>query len=346
MEQADDKLQTATSAVDTNNNSQTSPQENVASQQPAETSQTKDANNDTPQQTSSAETPDAKTKKASLLDVVKNVVKAKPDADTSTAVNTQVTTKDSVAGEKAVKDDATGTQRTEEKLPFHNHPRWKELLTERDSFKSRAEQYDKVETYMKQNQLTPQEVAEGFQVMSLLKHNPVEAYKVLSGHLSRLAPLVGETLPEDIETRVNNGDVDIESAKELAKARAQANLLTQQQTLAHAERQNYEYAEKQTTIKNSVMAWEDSVKQRDPDYSAKQKFVMDKVRLIIQNEQPQSAQEAINIVERAYNDVNEAMKSFIPKRNQTVMTSSNSSVSASPHPKTLLDVIKYAAANR
>lgn len=346
MEQTDDKLQTATSAVDTNNSSQSSSQENVASQQPVETSATKDANNDTPQQTSSAETPDAKTKKASLLDVVKNVVKAKPDAVTSPAVDTKDTTKDSFTGEKAVKDDATSTQKTEEKLPFHNHPRWKELLTERDSFKSRAEQYDKVETYMHQNQLTPQEVAEGFQVMSLLKHNPVEAYKVLSGHLSRLAPLVGETLPEDIEMRVNNGDVDIESAKELAKARAHTQLLTQQQTLAHAERQNYEYAEKQTTIKNSVMAWEDSVKQRDPDYSAKQKFVMDKVRLIIQNEQPQSAQEAINIVERAYNDVNEAMKSFIPKRNQTVMTSSNSSVSASPHPKTLLDVIKYAAANR
>lgn len=346
MEQTDDKLQTTTSVVETNNSSQTSSQENVASQQPVETSQTEDANNE-PQQTSSAETPDAKTKKESLLDVVKNVVnKSKPDAATSSAVDTKDTTKDFTTREKAVKDDATSTQKTEEKLPFHNHPRWKELLTERDSFKSRAEQYDKVETYMHQNQLTPSEVAEGFQVMSLLKHNPVEAYKVLSGHLSRLAPLVGETLPDDIVRRVDSGDVDIESAKELAKARAQANLLAQQQTLSNAERQNYEYAEKQTTIKNSVVAWEDSIKQRDPDYSAKQRFVMDKVRLMVQNEMPNTPQDAINLVERAYFDVNEAMKSFIPKRTQTVMTSASTSVSASPHPKTLLDVIKYAAANR
>lgn len=345
MEQTDDKLQTATSAVETNTSSQTSSQEPVASQQPVETNQTKDANTE-PQQSSSAETPDAKTKKASLLDVVKNVVKAKPDAVPSPAVDTQATTKDSVAGEKAVKDDASSNTKTEEKLPFHNHPRWKELLTERDSFKTRAEQYDKVDTYMKQNQLSPSEVAEGFQVMSLLKHNPVEAYKVLSGHLSRLAPLVGETLPDDISKRVDSGDVDIESAKELAKARAQANLLAQQQTLANAERQNYEYAEKQTTIKNSVVAWEDSIKQRDPDYSAKQRFVMDKVRLMVQNEQPNTPQDAINLVERAYADVNEAMKSFIPKRTQTVMTSASTSVSAQPQAKTLLDVIRYAAANR
>jgi hypothetical protein len=293
-----------------------------------------------PQASSAAET-DAN-KRASLLDVIKGVVKAKPDANSSLAVNDKVTTEDSATGNKAVKDDASGNPKAEV-LPFHNHPRWKELLSERDSFKSRAEQYDKVEQYMVKNQLSPQEVAEGFQVMSLLKHNPVEAYKVLSGHLSRLAPLVGESLPEDISRRVDNGDVDIESAKELAKVRAQANLLAQQQQLGVVERQNQEYNAKQTQVRDAVMAWESNIKQRDPDYSAKQKFIMDKVRIMIGNESPNSTQEAIAMVERAYADVNEGMRSFIPRRSQTVMTSSSSSVSAQPQPKTLLDVVRTAA---
>jgi hypothetical protein len=336
----DDNIQAAPSAADTENyGTQESSAQTVASQQSADTSQSSDAN-DVPQASSAAET-DAN-KRASLLDVIKGVVKAKPDANSSLAVNDKVTTEDSATGNKAVKDDASGNPKAEV-LPFHNHPRWKELLSERDSFKSRAEQYDKVEQYMVKNQLSPQEVAEGFQVMSLLKHNPVEAYKVLSGHLSRLAPLVGESLPEDISRRVDNGDVDIESAKELAKVRAQANLLAQQQQLGVVERQNQEYNAKQTQVRDAVMAWESNIKQRDPDYSAKQKFIMDKVRIMIGNESPNSTQEAIAMVERAYADVNEGMRSFIPRRSQTVMTSSSSSVSAQPQPKTLLDVVRTAA---
>lgn len=340
MEQ-DENIQAASSAADTEyNGSLESSAQTVASQQPADTNQSPDANH-VPQAPSAAET-DAN-KRANLLDVVKSVVgKVKPDANSSLAVNDKVTTEDSATGEKAVKDDASGSAKAEV-LPFHNHPRWKELLSERDSFKSRAEQYDKVEQYMARNQLTPQEVAEGFQVMSLLKHNPVEAYKVLSGHLSRLAPIVGESLPEDISKRVDNGDVDIESAKELAKARAQANLLAQQQQQSVVERQNQEYNARQTQVRDAVLAWEGQIKQRDPDYSAKQKFIMDKVRIMIGSEAPNNPREAIAIVEKAYSDVNESMRSFIPRRTQTVMTSSSSSVSAQPQPKTLLDVVRTAA---
>lgn len=340
--QQDENNQEASSASYTENNGiQESSAQTVASQQSADTNQSPDANN-VPQASSAAET-DAN-KRASLLDVVKSVVdKSKPDANSSLAVNDKVTAEDSATGNKAVKDDASGSTKAEV-LPFHNHPRWKELLSERDSFKSRAEQYDKVEQYMTRNQLTPQEVAEGFQVMSLLKHNPVEAYKVLSGHLSRLAPIVGESLPEDISKRVDNGDVDIESAKELAKARAQANLLAQQQQQGVVERQNQEYNARQTQVRDAVLAWEGQIKQRDPDYSAKQKFIMDKVRIMIGSEAPNSPHEAIAMVEKAYSDVNESMRSFIPRRTQTVMTSSSSSVSAQPQPKTLLDVVRTAAA--
>jgi hypothetical protein len=100
---------------------------------------------------------------------------------------------------------------------------------------------------------------------------------------------------------------------------------------------------KQTQVRDAVLAWESQVKQRDPDYSAKQKFIMDKVRIMISNETPNSPQEALHMVERAYSEVNESMKSFIPRRTQTVMTSSSSSVSAQPQPKTLLDVVRTAA---
>jgi hypothetical protein len=342
----DDKLQTDSSPVDTDNKVASESSANVsASQTPADTSTGSDAN-DVPQTSSPAET-DANKKRSTLLDVVKNVAnKGKTDVASSATESKEDTSKDSNTGEKAVKDDASSGQKTEEKLPFHNHPRWKQLVQERETFKSRSDEYGKIETYMTVNKLSPQEVAQGYHVMSLIKNNPAEAYRVLQGHLQRLAPIVGETLPEDIEKKVEMGDVDVESAKELARARAHSNFLIAQQHQAAAEQQAQDFNAKQASARDAVMGWEENMKRRDPDYSAKQKFVMDRVRNLLQTVQPQSAEEALAIVDKAYQEVTVDMSAFIPKRSSTVLTSSASSVSAQPQPKTLLDVVRFAAARQ
>lgn len=342
----DDKLQTASSAVDTDNTGAPESSSNVSASQTSEdTSKGNDAN-DVPQTPSTAET-DANKKRSTLLDVVKNVAnKGKTDVASSATEDKEDTSEDSQAGQKAVKDDASSGQKAEDKLPFHNHPRWKQLVQERDNFKSRSDEYGKIETYMSVNRLTPQEVAQGYQVMALIKNNPAEAYRVLQGHLQRLAPIVGETLPEDIEKKVEMGDVDVESAKELARARAHANFLAAQQQQALAEQQAQDFNAKQASAREAVMGWEETMKRRDPDYSAKQKFVMDRVRNVLQTVQPQSAEEALAIVDKAYQEVTQDMSAFIPKRPSTVLTSSASSVSAKPQPKTLLDVVRMAAARQ
>lgn len=343
--QTDDNNPSASSAVentDKNTGNYVPSQENAVSQQPEDANVGLDANN-VPKAPSAPET-DANKKRTSLLDVVKSVAAGKSDVGSSPAGNDEVASKDAEGGVKAVKDDATSDGKAEDKLPFHNHPRWKALLSERDSFKGRAEQYDKIETFMNSNHLTPQEVAEGYQVMALIKNNPFEAYKVLQGHLSRLAPLVGEVLPEDISKRVDNGDADIESAKELARARAQANFLAAQQQQAFAQKQELENSARMASARDAVVGWEESIKQRDVDYSKKQRFVMDKVRLMLQVKTPQTAQEAVSMVEAAYAEVTEAMKGIIPVRPAHVVPSSVSSVSAQPQPKTLLDVVRLAAA--
>lgn len=342
----DDKLQTDSSPVDTDNKVASESSANVsASQTPADTNTGSDAN-DVPQTPSPAET-DANKKRSTLLDVVKNVAnKGKTDVASSATGSEGSTAEDSNAGEKAVKDDAASKQKAEDKLPFHNHPRWKQLVQERETFKSRSDEYGKIETFMSANRLTPEEVAQGYQVMALIKNNPVEAYRVLQGHLHNLAPIVGETLPEDIEKKVEMGDVDVESAKELARARAHANFLAAQQQQALAEQQAQDFNAKQATTRDAVMGWEENMKRRDPDYSAKQKFVMDRVRGVLQTVQPQSPEEALSIVQRAYEDVSKDMSAFIPKRPSTVLMSSASSVSAQPQPKTLLDVVRIAAARQ
>ena len=311
---------------------------------PSDSTETQDANTNTAAP-SSAET-DAKNKRQTLLDVVKNAGRQSRSESVPSTEGKEGTASEDSKQAGVVKDDASvKSGKTEEKLPFHNHPRWKEVLSERDSYKSRADQYGKIENYMQSTGLQPQEVAEGFYVMSLIRNNPIEAYKVLHGHLQKLAPKVGAILPKDIEEKVDLGSLDAESAKELAQARARANVLTEQQSRLIAEQQTKQEQERRDSARSAVVAWETSIKQRDPDYSAKQQFIRDRVRLMLAQGEPSTPQEAVDIVEKAYAEVTEQMLKIMPRPQQArqVVSSSSSSVSAQPQPKSLLDVIRQAA---
>lgn len=320
----------------------TAPQ--TEAQVPQDSTGEQDANTNTAA-TSSAET-DAKNKRQTLLDVVKNAGrKVQPEAAPSAEGKEGKASEDSKPAE-AVKDDAKAvSEKTEEKLPFHNHPRWKEVLQERDSYRVKAEQYSKIENYMSSNGLQPNEVAEGFYVMSLIRNNPIEAYKVLHGHLQKLAPVVGAVLPKDIEEKVDQGSLDAESARELAQARARAKVLSEQQQRAAAEQQAKDERTRREGAKAAVVAWESSIKQRDPDYPNKQQFIRDRVRVMLQQGEPTSPQEAVALVEKAYAEVTEQMLKVMPRPQSArqVVSTASSSVSAQPQPKTLLDVVRQVA---
>lgn len=333
------------SNTDVNSGSQAPASENAApAAQTESTPGTQDANTNAAA-TSSAEK-DANTKRASLLDVVKNAAaKPNPDKASSAVGKDGGASKDSDA-EKTPKDDVKpADEKAEDKLPFHNHPRWKQLISEREAMKPRAEQYEKIEQFMAVNNLAPNEVAEGFRVMSLIKNNPFEAYKVLQGHLQKLAPIVGESLPEDIEKRIDQGSLDAESARELAKARAQAQLLAQREQAFIAQRQEQEADALRAQSREAVVAWENGMKVRDPDYSVKQKFVRDRVRVMLTEVDPQTPREAVALVEKAYAEVNEQFKGIAPRPQsvRAVTSTASSSTSAQPLPKSLLDVVRMAA---
>lgn len=338
----------ASSASTTDNQAtQTASQEPVAAPSsdaaPVDSTVEQDANTNAAAP-SSAET-DAKNKRKTLLDVVKNAGRQNPEPTSSVEGEEGKASEDSKQAD-AVKDDANAkTQKTEEKLPFHNHPRWKEVLSERDSYKTKADQYVQIEKYMEANGLQSQEVAEGFYVMSLIRNNPIEAYKVLHGHLQKLAPIVGVTLPKDIEEKVDQGSLDAESARELAQARARANVLSEQNQKALAAQKAKEEQARRESTRGAVVTWENSIRQRDPDYSAKQQFIRDRVRVMLQQGEPTSPQEAVALVEKAYAEVTEQMLKVMPRPQQArqVVSTSSSSVSAQPQPKSLLDVIRQAS---
>ena len=302
-----------------------------------------DANNSA--ESSAAGDTDAK-KKATLLDVVKNVAnKGKPDSDSSTEGEQTESAegKDADAASKDAQQQKVDPSKQAEKLPFHNHPRWKEMITERDTLKPKAEQYDKITTFMTNNGLTPAEMAEGMGIMALMKNDPVEAYKLLKQHADKLARFAGEELPEDIQAKMDDGFIDSESAKELARLKAQQEFLEVRQKEQMERQQQYQQEVSKKQIHDAVSAWEATEKARDPDWSKKYEMVMERAAVLIQNGQPSTPQEAVEFAKRALSDVNARLRPLsgrsIGIRNPT---SSMSSANARPVPRSLEDAVRMA----
>ncbi|CAB5079018.1 hypothetical protein UFOVP145_59, partial [uncultured Caudovirales phage] len=157
---------------------------------------TEDANS-TP--SSSADSQDAKQDEPkSLLDVVKRVTEKRPEAPEASST-TEAKSEEDPEADPDKGDDTEG--KAEAELPFHNHPRFKELVQERNSYKAGADNYRQITEYMDETGLTGGEVAEGFAIMGLLKSgetaNLQKARDWFAERLQGLNEHLGVTLPAD-----------------------------------------------------------------------------------------------------------------------------------------------------
>ena len=71
-------------------------------------------------------------------------------------------------------------------VPFHKHPRFKEVIDQRNSFRDRAEQYDKITDFLDTNNLSAEEAAQGFQIMAMMKSDPKAALDALNPFVQQL----------------------------------------------------------------------------------------------------------------------------------------------------------------
>ncbi|MEI7652541.1 MAG: hypothetical protein WCJ96_11105, partial [Verrucomicrobiota bacterium] len=261
------------------------------------------------------------------------------DAASSTVgTDSKSASSDQNADAKASDEADSSKQKTEavEKLPFHNHPRWKEVQSELKEAKPAAEEYRKITSFMQSQGLTNQEVAEGFQIMALMKNNPAEAHKRISEYKSRLDAFVGEKLPDPIREKVDNGSIDPETAKEYAALLAQRQLEQQR-----AEYQQVEQArQSQDGMRNAVVNWEQQKKAKDPEWSTKEALITDRVRSLMASEQPNTAEQAVALVERAYSQITDQLRRIAPQRQPiNPVRSTTSSVSVNVAPKSLKEAV-------
>ena len=311
-----------------------------------------------PDAASSEAAPDVKVEETaapSLLDVITDVVQPKAEdapAEASSAEGTEEADPLKDEGAAAEAEDPENF----ENEPFGRHPRFQRVLSERASFKAKAEElrapaenYGKIETFLKQNDISNEEMVDLFKVAALAKADPSEALKVLQPLLSDLYERTGAFLPDDLRTDVEEGKITEERGRELARERARSRELERQ---ADRERERADTVTQATEAERRAEAlgsaysdWENARKVKDPDFADKEDLIADRCRVLIAEKgQPATAAEMTGILDQAYTDVTARLRKMIPAREEVKPAPRSGSPSATAAPQSLKEAIALAAA--
>lgn len=248
-------------------------------------------------------------------------------------------------------EPATPTPPDDTKLPFHEHPRWKEVLKERDDLKQASEairpfidQQKNLDNYLRSNAITETQFGEALSFLALRNSNPAEAYaKFVKPMVEEFATYEGSKLPQDLQEKVDRGTLTADDAKDWARQRATTQF-NQQRTERDAARR---FEEEQAS---ALGLWETETRKRDLDYPRKAKMVHNRHLSLVseaigKERGPLSPTKLVTLASQAYREVCDELSAWAP---QPKPTNAALSPQASPskvraEPKTWAEAEDYVA---
>lgn len=224
--------------------------------------------------------------------------------------------------------------------------------------KTKADEFDKIETFVRNSGLTNEAVGATLQIAALMRSNPREALARLTPLVGQLQQIVGETLPPELAQRVQQGFLTEDDARALARSSADAALARRQaaEIAAQREVETTQRTQREATdaTVGTIETWESNKAKTDPDWNLKRDEIAEQVELAIERENrrrqgldPRSPawfptpEEAVKLSEDALGRVNDRMKRFTPTPraiNPVVPGAASNRNAAAP--KTMLDVVK------
>lgn len=285
----------------------------------------------------------AKAAPETLLDRVKAAVADKPAQEKPTdSKASQEKPADAPADADKAKDGKDGEQ-----LPFHNHPRWKEVIAERDSYKEKAQSFDQFIGSVAQTGLNVGEFNELLSVGALFKSDPEKALERINAVAEQLRAIVGDKLPDALQQRVADGEISEVDARELSRAQARTQR-HEQHAQQSVEQQAQDRAMRhEAACKLAGNTWESQQSVSDPDWSKKQPLVMDAAAAIIRERGfPPTVEDAVGLLNAAKKRVEARINGFVPAKARVAapIKAGVASTSTAPVPKSLNEAIKGALA--
>lgn len=223
---------------------------------------------------------------------------------------------------------------------------------EAEEFRGDAGSYRTIRTFMSDNRLQDDEVAELFIIGADLKSGDPTRLKAfvdrVMPRLQMALEATGQALPQDLTGQVDAGEMTEAAARELAQAR-------HERTFAQARTQELETqkttqltTEAQATIHSSVLTWHQQTRASDPDFDLKLD-VMKRVAqaIVAEKGRPPTPAVALEYAKQAHAEATDMLRKAQPKLSAsrptpTQVVTSASRTNAQPAPSNLADAIGQA----
>ena len=247
---------------------------------------------------------------------------------------------------------------------FGKHPRWKAMVAARNEYRQQAQgatreletlrapanQYGLIEQYMSENQLSTQDVTTGFKIMALMKADPAAAREALLDQLQMLNQFLGHSLPPDLQQQVDEGYVTEDVARELAYRRNH-DVLSQQKQQVQTQQQQEQQAQQQFQavrgqMAQAVASWETQIRQGDPDYAAKEPFVVRELQALQTQYRVESPEQAVQLARMAYDNVTKSLRGMVKRpevRQNVAGQRTGNSQNVKPEPRSFEEACLIAA---
>ncbi len=244
---------------------------------------------------------------ASLLDVVRDVVSDReaPAAAASSADGTEA----GALGADGLPLPTGPDNETFLDVPFHKHPRFQEVIQQRNAAREDAGRYQNVVGYLHENNLSAEEAHNALATFARAKIDPAGAFAELKPWLQDLLVAAGEVMPADIQARVDSNEITAAIGIELSRERAKSK--------SHEARQGFE-AQRQaraseTTLVQELVgtadSWEKDRRQKDPNFAAKHPLLLREIAFLQQqNGKPKDKAGVLQQLKDAYEAVNKSFK--------------------------------------
>ncbi len=295
----------------------------------------------------------AKTEDEGLLGVVRDAAPAKkPDAAAASPAEGAETGDKPGEGAPKQPDNENYSD-----VPFNKHPRFRQLLSERNANKGDAEKYRQVDTFIRDNGMTAQEAADLLTVGAMAKTNPAKAWELARPWVENLLKACGEVLSPDLQQAVQEGRMTQEAAYEVSRSRASVAAMEASRVFEERRRQEQSQTEHARSITTAAEDWETDRRARDPNYDTKLELIHREIAWRHHNgDVPKTPQEVKAQLDDAYKAVNAALKPpatppaaapgrQAPPRTATkpVTGGSVAGGNAKPAPRSMLEVVQQAA---
>lgn len=212
-----------------------------------------------------------------------------------------------------------------------------------DEYRRSHEAYTQLVSFVERAGLSTEEVNDGLDIMRLMKLDPQQALERLAPYVLRLQETAGVTLPRDLAERVQLGELDEQTARELAHSRARTQILETQNARSA---QMFEQEQRNAladAVGSSVAAWEQRWRVSDPDFAVLRPYVQREIELRLRRgEIPQSAQQAEALCGKILDQVRQDLQRFRPKPQSIRTPSSGAGPTTLPAPTSMLEAMQRA----